>query len=121
MERVKKPVQLEEQATPNGKVWWKNNGGTFRMGPNNQRIIKPGEKFQAYPEEISQAFRDVITPMQTLKEDNRPVKVAPSVYKLKESEEEEGLYDIVNAQGKPLNEKPLEKETAEQLIADLAR
>ena len=32
-----------------------------------------------------------------------------------------GWYDVLNAKGKALNEKALKKETAEKLVADLAK
>jgi hypothetical protein len=104
------------QPIHDGQVWWKNNGGTFRMGKN--RIIKPGEKFLAHPDQVSQAFRDVIVPIQRNLEDHTPVKVNIPKYEIQPNEEE-GFFDIVNEEGKILNEKPLEESVAKQLLEDL--
>jgi hypothetical protein len=112
----KENVVPVSQPIHDGQVWWKNNGGTFRMGKN--RIIKPGEKFLAHPDQISQAFRDVIVPIQRNLEDQVPVKVNIPKYEIQPNEEE-GFFDIVNEEGKILNEKPLEETVAKQLLEDL--
>lgn len=122
MERVKKGKeqvqQLTEPVQENARVWWKNNGGTFRMASG--KIIKPGEKFQAYPDEISKAFRDTIIPLQPLKDVNIPIKVASVLYTLQPAGEEgEDLFDIVDAKGKKMNEKSLPEKIAKKLIQEL--
>lgn len=113
-----KTVEVISEVSADGQVWWKNNGGTFRIG--SKRIIKPGEKFQAFPHEVSKAFRDVIVPIHRSKEELVVVKAVIPVYKLQENAKK-GFFDIVNEQGKVLNDIPLEESVAQNLIADLSR
>jgi len=113
------------ERTADVKVRWKKTGGgSFRMADEkgNQRIIKPGQTFSAYPHEIPQAFRDVVIALSTLPENKPPppITAVEPVYTLK-SRGSGGWYDVVNPNGKVLNEKALKKEDAEKLIADLTR
>jgi hypothetical protein len=115
MERTK------PDSTPDGKVWWqKVGGGSFRL-PN--RIIKPGEKFRAHPDEIPKEHRDVVLPLEGIPEtgDARPVNVVKSEYKLQSRGDSKLWYDVVDKNGKVLNEKGMKKETAEKLIQDLEK
>jgi hypothetical protein len=120
---VKEEVKEEVQKNVPVKIRWKNNGGTFRL--NKNQIIKPGQVFKAFPEEIPKAFRDVITSMDSFVEVTEkekvenPANIVKQTYSLKESEEE-GLFDIYNAKGKKMNEVPLEEQVAQQLINDLS-
>ena len=113
------------ERTANVKVRWKKlGGGSFHMTDSNgkQRIIKPGQTFSAYPHEIPQAFRDVVVALESLPEHKPPppIKAVDSVYKLK-SRGSGGWYDVVNPNGKVLNEKALKKEDADKLIEDLTK
>jgi len=115
------PIQEEtEQTQPPleipTKMRWKNMGGTFRL--NRNTIIKPGEKFLAFPYEISEAFRDVIIPLEAIPEVKpKPIPFIPVNYTLKPTDD--GFFDIYNIQGKKMNEKPLEETVAKNLINDL--
>jgi len=101
-----------------GRILWKNNGGTLRLRKN--KIIKPGEKFKAYPHEIPKAFRDVIIALEPVTDFKEVEMNIPSItYTLKPSDENEGFFDIYNSQNKKMNELPLEEEVAKQLIKDL--
>lgn len=103
-------------------TWKKVGGGSLRF---NGKIIKPGQTFQARPSEISQNFRDVIIPMEGVAgvpadpgKPAPPIKVDKVEYKLK-SRGTGGWYDVVDINGKTLNEKALKKDVAEKLIHDL--
>ena len=103
----------------NGKIWWVNKGGSsFRI---NNHIIPPNMKFQAVPGEISEAFRDIIQPLENIPvEDELILDGEKPVYTLVQSKRP-GKWNILDSKGKKLNETPLEKETAEQLIIDLEK
>lgn len=102
-------------------IWWRKTGGGSFRGLKG-RIIKPNEKFQAYEHEIPKSFRDVIIPLQSLpsKAPVAPIKVIEPVYAI-EKRGSSGWYNVVDAQGKALNEKALKKEVAEKLVKDLAK
>jgi hypothetical protein len=106
------------QQNVNEKLWWRNMGGTFKL--NKSTVIKPNQKFQAYEHEISKAFRDVIIPMGVSKpvETVAPVDVKKTTYTMQPSTEE-GMFDIYNSIGKKMTEKPLDEETANNIIKDL--
>lgn len=124
MERVNK-----EEAT--GKPRWKKiGGGSLRIG---KQIIKPGQTFEADPEEISPSFRNMVIPVsedatfQPIKEKDKgkePVfqgNAVKPVYTMQPHGKSLFLFDIVDAQGKVLNEKSLKKDVAEKLIEDLQK
>ncbi len=112
---VKTPLQLAPR-------WRKIGGGSFRM-PN--RIIKPGQIFRAWPDEIPKAFRDVCQPVDgdVIFEFDKKGKTPIPGLKAKFTLFPKGndLFDVVNAQGKVLNDSPLPKSVAEGLIRDLER
>ncbi len=104
-------------------IWWRKTGGGSFRGLKG-RIIKPNEKFQAYEHEIPKSFRDVIIPLQTIPSTTKSpapeVKGVDPVYTVK-ARGKGGWYDVVDANGKVLNEKALKKEVAEKLVQDLAK
>ena len=127
MERTNNPV-IEQP------IRFKKVGGGSLRGTFNgvKQIIKPGQTFKALPSEIPVNFRDVVIALDSLP-DVVPAEIivkaaVKPVYKLKlrkaadsaESDAED-LYDVVNKAGKSLNDKGLDKETAEKLIQDLAK
>lgn len=104
MERTKKVDEV---------IKWKKIGrGSLRM---KNMIIKPGQIFSAKASEIPQAFRDTIIPLDKLpkgvKED---IKVVATEYSIKHRSGK--WYDVVNANGKVLNEKAMTREKALELI-----
>ena len=138
MERTKKvkednTVKLNEQIALLGEkietlgtiitrreIHWQNvGGGTLRYVRG--KMIKPGEKFKAYPDEVPLSFRDVIIPLESISNSNRPEPKEIVEIQYKTKERNDGLFDIVDSQGKVLNAKPLEKEVADNLILDFKR
>ena len=123
---------------PDGmKCYQKMGGGSHRF-PN--RIIKPGQKFWTYPALISEAFADVLKEVPDdfgaivvgadadIKFDGKKEKVVdlvPDKFEMVKAVDEDGnpikkgnanLYNIVGEDGKPLNEKPLRKGKATELL-----
>lgn len=115
MERNKEATKIEET-----RIHWKKvGGGSFRF---NRRIIKPGEIFLANVEDIPKGFRDQIIPLDTIKEKSTtPIIAAKSVYEIQPRGKSKSLFDVVDGNGKVLNEKVLTKEVAEKLVNDLSK
>jgi hypothetical protein len=102
------------------KIKWKRIGGGSHRLPNGT-LVESGVPFDATPEEIPKAFRDVIVPvnpeeLQALLEPP-DIDPAPSLYSLKSRGPK--AWDVVDGQGKVINEKPLTKAGAEELIKSL--
>lgn len=108
--------------------WWRNKGGTFRL--NKHRVIHPNQTFQAREDEIVSAFRDIIvpveprpTPPKTAESKSSstsaltPVDPVKSEYRV-EKDEATGFWNVVDPQGKVVNEQPIEDE---QEALDLAK
>ena len=103
--------------------WKKIGGGSLRLKINGKNtIIKPEQRFRATEEEIPEAFRDVIIPQQEIpgKVPAIQIKAEDPVYTVK-PRGKGGWFDVVDADGKALNEKALKEETAKKLVQDLAR
>jgi len=125
MERTKTNIAKPEE----GKVLWKKiGGGSFMLG---NRIIKPGQTFWAFPHEIPKSFRDVVISSDPnavfeaeAKKDKEVVKsseVKKLEFKIQPRKNSKLWYDIVDSEGKILNEKALKKEAAEKLVKDLLK
>ena len=118
LERTKKPVTDEpEEETEH---WQKIGGGSFFLGKN--RIIKPNEKFYAKESEIPAGFRDVIIRLSgKAPATGKTAKAIPPkiVYTVSPVEDEEGLFNIVDALGKVMNETPLDEDSANELKKQL--
>ncbi len=120
MERTK----VIESKSPK-PTWKKIGGGSLRIG---NRIIKPNQTFEAYPEEISPSFRNLIIPVsadasfaKSTPREPTPEEVVKEKYTVKPRGESKVWFDVIDSNGKVLNEKALKKETADQLKADLER
>ena len=102
------------------KIKWKRIGSGSHRLPNGT-IVGPGEVFEATPDEIPMAFRDVIRAvspeeLQVLSEPP-PITTIPPAYKIKSRGP--GKWDVVDGQGKAVNEKPLTRNDAEGLVKSL--
>jgi len=109
------PVQTIERSETGVIRWKKVHGGSLRLG---NQIIKPGQIFKARRDEIPDKFMNSVQAMDAIPESEiekaEPVK---SVYTLKERGN--NWYDVVNKEGKPLNEKALRLEQANELLKSL--
>jgi len=133
MERIKNEVMEQ------GKTRFKKlGGGTLRFGG---KIIKPGQVFTAFPNEIPKSFRDLVIALDGnvawTENENKKAELAPPViagnktaYTLQPHGKSALWYDVVTVIGKDdkgepilkvLNEKSLKKEVAEKLIEDLSK
>jgi hypothetical protein len=125
-EEVKEEVVQEEAKpepednTPKPNRYKKVGGGSFRMG---NKIIKPGQIFVAFPNDIPKAFRDMVVLVsgnvaweeEKIKEiPVPPLKITKPVYEIKKREGSQ-WYDVYDLQGKKINEKGLTQEKAESL------
>jgi len=106
--------------------WRKLGGGSFHATiGGRRRIIKPNQVFEARLDEIPEAFRDMIQPLSpaaakaaevtAVKEEAAPP--VPVEYTLKHRGG--GWYDVLDDNGKQVNEKAVKKEEAEKLISSL--
>jgi len=102
------------------KIWWKNNGGSFyAVIDGRNKIIKPGERFQAYEREVPKAFRDTIHSTEPLPA-KEPVIVTEATFKIVPCETDSALFDVVNTKTeKVINGHPLEADDAENLAKNL--
>lgn len=110
-EEAKELVELDPLA-PKPIRWKKIGNGSFIL---NNRYIKPGQTFMATVNEIPVAFRDLIVPVEGLPEDQFLTVKKSSNYKIVEIEGT-NTWNIVDSQGKVLNEKPMVRIEAEKLL-----
>jgi len=112
-------MERTKVATQEVKPRWKKiGGGSFKFG---NRLIKKGEEFSATLDEIPKAFRDTIIQLDGVPATKVPEPVLPSipsVYTL-QSRNGSSWYDVVDNQGKVVNEKAMQKAAAEKLLAEL--
>ena len=103
--------------------WRKTGGGSFTAFINGRKkMIKSGQEFTARLEEIPEGFRDLIVPV-----DPEEFKVAEKhfddvdIAKLEYTIESRGggYYNVLDSEGKQVNEKALRKDAAEELISSL--
>lgn len=103
--------------------WRKEGGGTFTM---KNMIIKPGQEFYAKESEIPKAFRDVLIPVnpEEMTEANKAAeleleKALKPVFTIAPNANATTRFDVLNAEGFPVNGKPLSKPAAEKLKESL--
>lgn len=106
-------------------TWRKIGGGSFRF---KGAIIKPNQKFVAAPSEIPKAFRDLLIPLEDLPPREEvdtpapvPKKVIQPSFTIRPRGNSKTWFDIINSEGKVLNEKALKKDDAEAFINDLTK
>ena len=106
MQRTKRPEQIKFIQT---------GGGIFRLASG--RIIKPKQSFKAFPDEIPEAFRDTVKPMDKDKAEVYKETGIASVPDIEFTVKSEGggWYNVISAEGKVMNEKKLRKEDADEL------
>ena len=95
--------------------WKKLGGGSFRL--RSGRIIKPNQTFDASPDEIPAAFRDIVVPVTPLPPAPK-LDVQAGAYQLRHRGS--NWYDILDGQGKVVNEKALRQDEARKIIEGLA-
>ena len=133
MERKRRPIiATMDPDVDTVQTWKKIGGGSLRL---NGKIIKPGQVFKAVESEIPTAFRDCIVPAadapkgtgkafmpkKTKTKGNAPVIQPVEVVYTAKARGSGGWYDVVDSNGKALNEKALKKDIADKLVRDLAK
>lgn len=103
--------------------WKKVGAGTFTM---KGMIIKEGQFFHAKESEIPRAFRDLLVCVEEEKmnEANKEAekelqKTLKPVFTIVQSEKASTRFDVINAEGFPVNGKPLSRPAAEKLKESL--
>lgn len=107
-------------------VSWKKTSGTFtlRRKDGSTETIRKGQVFRAAPEEIPMAFRDTIKPVDPVELEaraNPPLQVASPGYRVEPRGKLPGRFNVVDGQGKVINEQPLTSNEAQSLLEDLTR
>lgn len=134
MERRKKaepkdvPVTVEQQVRPEEEVEFIKVGrGSLRfprrvfLGSQKSgkgAIIKPNQHFWARPSEVPKAFADTVRPVVDLPPEP-PLDVIKPGYKMQQNAKDPTLYDVVDMQGKIMNEQPLSGVDAGELLKAL--
>jgi hypothetical protein len=121
MERGKKEIvePPKEVTLPSKLRWQKVGGGSLRW---RNQIIKPGQVFEASLDELPKAFMDILVcldkdGLQKVKEGVKKETQAPEfLYHLEKDKTSKIHWNVVNEEGKAINEKPLEKALAEELL-----
>ena len=133
-----KKVKVTKEIPEGMKCYQKIGGGSLRF-PN--RIIKSGQKFWVYPESVPDAFKIrvkevpddygaivVATVTRPKIEGIKELEVIPEKFKMVKALDEDGevikkgksnLYNVMGADEIPLNEKPLRKVKAQELLEAL--
>lgn len=104
-----------------GSILWKKLSGTIRLP--DRRLIRAGQTFWAHPEDIPMPFRDTIVPVTGEVPDGgrKPVEkvhVVKSTYK-KVRRGDSNWWNIVDNQGKQINEKALREDQADEYLKSL--
>lgn len=127
MERTKKINPTEEKVEEpkvekanTGVIKWKKIGGGGLILKN--KLIKPGQIFEAHPDEIPKAFRDTCIPLDEVVVPKEPqINPVKFNYKAIPRGKSNLWWDVVNDNGKVMNQKALTKEVAEQFVKDLEK
>jgi hypothetical protein len=111
---------MERVVPSNDLIRWKKVGGGAFYFKN--RIIKPGQIFTAKPSDIPAAFKDLCIPLDEIKPAPVvPIQITQAEYTVKPRGKSKTWFDVIDKQGKPINEKALSKEVAENLVQDLLK
>jgi hypothetical protein len=109
-----------ERIEDDGKISFKKiGGGALRW---NKQLIKPGQIIRLNPNDIPKNFLDVLIPLEKIREvAEPPIVITKSEFKVVPRGKSKSLFDVLDNQGKVINEKGLTKEVAESLVNDLSK
>ena len=120
--KVTSKIVVPDPVQEDPRIWYRKvGGGSLRFG---NRIVKPGEKIQLDPSEVKPAWKDLLIPLSEVPvKKEAPIKldITKSAYSLKQRGEGGLWWDVVDSQGKVVNDKALRKEKAEEYIKDMMR
>ena len=102
-----------------GEIRWQKISGTLIL--RDKTVIRPGQTFMARPEDIPKVFRDTVVPVnpEDLPKDPglEPVEPVKPEYTIKSCGP--GRYNVLDGQGKIVNEKSMSLADAERLVEGL--
>jgi hypothetical protein len=110
-----------ERINDDGKISFKKAGAScIRWG---DKLIKPGEIVRLNPDEVAASgFKDLLIPQEKIREKtDLPLEITKTEYTVQPRGKSKSLFDVVDNQGKVLNDKALTKEVATNLIVDLSK
>lgn len=115
-----------------GKVKYRYEGSFFYSKKIQKKAIKNGDEFWAFPYDIPESFKDTIIPIDeshltaksedTSVEEDQLQKEAKDVlvtYMIEQASGP-GWFNVVDSNGKQLNEKALRKTDAETMVKQLS-
>jgi hypothetical protein len=108
-------VQIETPPQPK-KIRFKNLSGTFRFG---NKLIKPNQVFEAHLSEIPKSFLRDLEQLDEVEEIPEQISIPEFQYKMEPDEDLDGFFNVVDKQGKILNEEPLTEVEASELLNTL--
>lgn len=103
-----------------GEIKWRKTAGTLKL--RDGTVVGPGGTFMARPEDIPKVFRDTILPVNPEELLDPAMVLAPIKpqipnYTIKSCGP--GRYNVLDSQGKPVNEKSMTLADAERLMENL--
>lgn len=118
-------MERTTQVDPEAIQYKKIGGASFHATIGGRLvIIKPGQVFYAKPEEIPEGFKDLVIPIdpvavqrKQIEKDAVVAKTGAPVYELRHRGG--GWFDVVDEDGKAMNESALKKVEAEELMESL--
>jgi hypothetical protein len=101
-------------------LWQKLGGGGFML---HGKLIKSKDKFRATPNEIPNAFKDVVVPLEDYVLEPQVVDAFVAKkevnYSMQQRGKSKSWFDVVDGKGKAINAKALTKEQATSLLKDI--
>lgn len=117
---AKQPEEQEVEFVKTGRGSLRFNRPVYLGSQKNERgtIIKPNQHFWARPSEIPKTFTDTVKPVRELPPEP-PLEVVEPGYEVKPDANDPKMFNVVDMQGKVMNEQPLTEADAGALIKAL--
>lgn len=104
-----------------GAVRWIKRGGGSLTLRDGREILTGG--FTAHPDDIPQAFRDIVTRADGVEPEEPPIPISPPPVNTTYSIKTAGLpgkFNVVDGRGKAINERGLTATEAKALLESLS-
>jgi len=115
------PIKKAKARTDGRILYRKIGGGSLRI---HRKIIKPNEKFYAFPADVAN-FKNVVQPLEDIPKadavEEKEIEGTIPKYRAVPRGKSKLWFDVVGPGEKVLNDKALKKDAAEKLIEDLAK
>jgi hypothetical protein len=110
-------MKRQKLAEGQGQYRWLGSS-SVRLKNEEQTIIKPKQVFVAYPAEIPKGFMDLVEVIVEGKDNSEKLDdVEKHQYSVKEKAA--GWFDVVDDNGKVINEKSLREDAANKMVEEL--